>query len=355
MNTRHSIAAVLLFTLAAMSLETIGAPVRPGEGIVRDPVTGDYTATYWDEDETGGEFVTAELKTAAKVDPTVASSFKLSENWQIRYAYRLTNGAKAKQPLYSLRIAPISSLTSGVTKITPITEIDAQQEKVALNTPIGWWGHISANGEDGVLVSWLYSRTNYEAGLGIQPGSTQSGFGFSSHDLPGIDIVELQGNAGYFGFDTLGEGPDPYATDIARQMQEIEKNDFVPHNAAAPVVAVPEPFDAAVLLDSIRAHVSTWPGKQLLDSVFATQLDRYLAAAADAYRRNQPKAGKEHIKTLRKMLKKEHEDVDHDDDEEDGKHDAKAKHPPPIDRLAARILDFDLKYVLKRTGGDKDD
>ena len=26
-----------------------------------------------------------------------------------------------------------------------------------------------------------------------------------------------------------------------------------------------------------------------------------------------------------------------------------------IDRLAARVLDFDLKYVLKRAGGDKDD
>lgn len=108
MNTRHSITAALLFILTMLSVEAIGAPVRSGEGVVRNPVTGDYTATYWDEDETGGEFVTAELKTATKIDPTVSSSFKLSKNWQVRYAYRLTNGAKAKQPIYSIDFALVT-------------------------------------------------------------------------------------------------------------------------------------------------------------------------------------------------------------------------------------------------------
>jgi len=43
-----------------------------------------------------------------------------------------------------------------------------------------------------------------------------------------------------------------------------------------------------------------------------------MVAAADAYRHNQPKAGNEHIETLREMLKREHKDLDRDDDENNG-------------------------------------
>ena len=55
------------------------------------------------------------------------------------------------------------------------------------------------------------------------------------------------------------------------------------------------------------------------------------------------------------MLKKEHEDVDKDDEKEDGKHEGISDDKNKrilIDRLAARVLDFDLKYVLKRMGGE---
>ena len=94
---------------------------------------------------------------------------------------------------------------------------------------------------------------------------------------------------------------------------------------------------------------------QLLDASFSSQLDRYLTAAADAYRHNQPKAGKEHIQTLRKLLKKEHEDMGRDEEHESEKSQDKNddKKPRMIDRLAARVLDFDLKYVLKRMGGEE--
>lgn len=96
---------------------------------------------------------------------------------------------------------------------------------------------------------------------------------------------------------------------------------------------------------------------KLLDATFSAQLDRYLVAAADAYRHNQSKAGKEHIETLRKMLKKEHEDLGRDEEHESDKSQKKNddKESALIDRLAARVLDFDLKYVMKRASGDKDD
>jgi hypothetical protein len=113
-------------------------------------------------------------------------------------------------------------------------------------------------------------------------------------------------------------------------------------------IAVPVPFDAAVLLDRIRFHVATWPGKQLLDPAFAAQLDSYMVAAVDAYRLNNTKAGKEHIMTVRRMLAKEHHHLDHDDEDTDDTDEHKAATRLAIDRVAARVLDFDLRYVLKR-------
>jgi hypothetical protein len=134
---------------------------------------------------------------------------------------------------------------------------------------------------------------------------------------------------------------------------EFRIRPFVSINVAAPKIIVPVPFNAALLLDRIRAEVQTWPGKQLLDAAFAAQLDCYLVSAAEAYRLNNPKASREHIHTLRKMLAKEHHHVDHDDEDDEDTEEHKVKTRFTIDRLAARVLDFDLRYVLKRTESEE--
>jgi hypothetical protein len=54
------------------------------------------------------------------------------------------------------------------------------------------------------------------------------------------------------------------------------------------------------------------------------------------------------IKELRKLLKQEHADVDKDDEGDDFEDDKEKKPAGRIDRLATRVLDFDLKYVEKR-------
>ncbi len=148
------------------------------------------------------------------------------------------------------------------------------------------------------------------------------------------------------------EGP---SGELGKEFDLIEQNDFVPRNAAIPTIAVPVSFDAAVLIDNIRAEMLTWPGKKLLDPVYATQLERYLVAAADAYRLNNTKAGKEHIETVRKLLAKEHHNLDHDDEDNDDIEERRAVTRFSIDRLAARVLDFDLRYVLKRMEREEDE
>lgn len=334
------------------------AQAYPGESIVRDPSTGNYTITYRG-DPNSPELSQTVFVPSTKIDPTIRSSFRLGERGVIMYRYTVFNGATAKQAISGIVLEPIVNPILGETpspdQLPNITQADLDAyvaaEAAALPPPVGWRGSIN---RDISNIYWSPQHGKLDSNS-IQAGRTLSGFGFSSLDLPGMGGARMDGLYGeneIFGFPDDGPLQD---SAVFAELNQLRDNDFVRRNAAVPTIAVPVPFDAAVLLDRIRAHVATWAGKQLLDPAFAAQLDRYLGAAADAFRLNQPKAGKEHIETLRKMLAKEHHHVDHDDEDDDDGEEHKSVTRFSIDRLAARVLDFDLRYVLKRTGKEKDD
>jgi hypothetical protein len=231
--------------------------------------------------------------------------------------------------------------------------VNASSGAGATKAPNGWRCEVIPNGETvrtNFRIPCSFVDLDERKRHGLQLGDSISGFGFYSLDLPGVGIAQLDG------FGDMRPGfPDSGPHDeISDQLDKLTENDFVPRNAAVPTIAMPVPFDAATLLDRIRGHVATWPAKQLVDPAFAAQLDRYLSAAADACRLNNNKAGREHIETLRKMLAKEHHNVDRDDEDNDAE-ERKAQTRFTIDRLGARVLDFDLRYVLKRTEHDHED
>ena len=187
---------------------------------------------------------------------------------------------------------------------------------------------------------------------GIQPNGYQKGFGFTSQSLPGLGVAQFEGASGvHNGFS--GEGPDP-SSDISKQIQALYQNDFVPRNAAVPTIPVPDPFDAAVTLERIQTQMHTWITMQLLDPAFSSQLDRSFQSAISAYRLNQPKVGKQQIEALRALVKKEQPDLGRDEEHESDKNHEKNddRKSALIDKLAARILDFDLKYVTKHIDSD---
>ena len=345
-------------------LSSLKVQAYPGESIVLDPVTGDYTITYWDEvtypDNGSGKEMPPGLKEttfmpATYVKPTIRSKFKLKESGSVYYSYSLSNGKSAKQAIVGISLEQIGQL-AGERAMPPVTASVSEVEKAffanmsSIDSPDDWLGNIRrANGQSRIVWG---SGERLDANRGIRPGHSESGFAFSSPDLPGISMARMSGLGEVFGY--TGDGP-ALDSAINDELERLRKNNFVARPAAIPAIAVPTPFNAAVLLDRIQTQMRTWIAMQLLDASFSSQLDRYLTAAADAYRHNQPMAGKEHIQTLRKMIKKEHEDADKDDEKEDGKHEGKNDDKNkriPIDRLAARVLDFNLKYVLKRMGGE---
>ena len=335
----------------ALVLQAFASHAVPGESIVRN-TDGDYIVTYWN----GISLMQTKYVPATKTDPKISSGFRVTEQDGVAYQYKLSNRANARQPIVALQFWRVSSIKSS----SPIADIPAgtrdiaaaadfvRARRAALRTPSGWSGDVTPAVPAGVIVEWkyIYRNPNQDEVLeGLLAGESQRGFGFVSVDLPGMAFAQIRGDGRHPEYEDDGPSAD---SEIANQLDKLDSEDFVPRNAAVPTIALPAPFDAAMLLDRIRTHVATWPGKQLLDPAFASQLDRYMVAAIDAYRLNNTKAGREHIETLRKMLAKEHHHVDHDDEDDDDGEERKHATRFSIDRLAARVLDFDLRYVLKR-------
>lgn len=333
----------------------VACALEPGESIVLDPVSGNYKLTYSDERDDGSKTMShATFVPATKIVPTIDSKFQLIPTGAVMFSYSVGNGVQSRQVLDSVRIDIVGKVTGSQDLPTDLQTVTQAQAYAVLEanshtvfTPAGWRGAISAY-ENGALIKW----DPIDSASSIQPKGHLSGFGFSSQSLPGLGIAQFKG-ARRFANGFGGSGPHP-DSDIRKQYDALKKNDYVTRNVVAPIIAIPSPFDAAVLLDSIRAHISTWTEKQLLDPAFATQLDRSLIAATNAYRGNQPKAGREHIETLRRLLEREHRFLDHDDEDNDDTPEHKVATRLTIDRLAARVLDFDLRYVLKRMEHEHD-
>lgn len=336
-----------LMLIGGLHSFSLANAAEPGEGITFDPLTGNYTVSYFVELDDGRKLLQKTFfEPATKIDPSVKSKLRLDSGNAVLYKYTVSSGHRSQQVVGTVRF-DLTTKILGVqelpTTIAPATELQIASildaNRRALAAPLGWNVSTHSDQPGIVRVSW-----NAMGGTGIQAGNSLTGFGFFSLDIPGIGTVELVGSRKRR---TTYAGDGPHG-DVEQQFNALRQKDFVSRYATLPTIAVPAPFDAAVLLDNIRAHVATWPSKQLLDPAFAAQLDRYLVAAADAYRRNEPKVGKEHIELLRKMLEREHKYLDHDDEDNDDTAEHKAATRLTIDRLAARVLDFDLRYVLKR-------
>lgn len=334
---------------------SLAVQAYPGESIVLDPVTGNYTITYWDDITYGDTpFEQPSLRNttfipATKIIPAIRSKFQLDETGFVSYSYTIFNGVGAKQSIVGLSLQQTERI-KGEQNIPPLTAPVSEVERAflanmqAVIDPVNWHGGIYSITGRPSNVAWRPS--SLETG-GVQAGRSLSGFGYTSPALPGVSMARMEGIGGVFGY--AGEGPAKDSA-ILSELKWLRNNDFVPRHAAAPMIAVPSPFDAAVTLERIQANTHTWIGMKLLDATFSSQLDRSLTAAANAYRHNQNKAGKEHLQAVRLLLKKAYTDLENQDivDEETGNNQGAQFKNGMIARLAARVLDFNVKYVLKR-------
>lgn len=328
-----------------------------GETIVFNPTTGNYLITHYSNIDQ--KFEQLIFIPATKINPTINTKVKLVQDGIVQYEYSLISGRDSQQDIVLFILNPVSSVTTSLPNIplnAPAGRVAIDMLNVAnyFNTPPLWDPSLSySDNRTSFIIGWSYARET----SGLKPGN-KAAFGFKSRDLPGIINAKIHGDAPLASQQIDAEElPDEEDNGFGQQYFALLRNNFIRRPAAVPTITVPTPFNAATLLDRIQTQTHTWIAMQLLDATFSSQLDRYLTAAADAYRLNQPKAGKEHIETLRKMLKREHDDLGRDEEHEseNNRENDEGHKSKMISRLAARVLDFDLKYVLKRMGGDKDD
>lgn len=304
------------------------------EGVVFDSASGNYTITYKDED---GEYNEVIFEPSTKIEPVLKSEFKEKRDLVIRYEYKLKNGGGAKQP--------IDELSTFVSNLNPNNPID----------PAAWYGAAMP----GVLPPFLKLHWSYigkdrqevmsEGVKGLLPGRSENRFALESNDLPGIAVMEIRGRP-ISRLIWLGQAPEFYSP-IGQEVAKLKANNFVPRLAAVPLIPVGTPYDGTAVLDALRIHVTKdLVELKLIEPILASQLDRSIQAAADAIRRNSLNAARDHLHDAFELVHKAHPDLDKDDwnDEEgmDAKRKAQSVHP--IDRLAARVIAFDLKYVEKR-------
>lgn len=334
----HLQSLLTALAILAMPVLTTGAaltpvsPAPPGakEGIVFDPETGNYMVTYSAESEytPKGLYQTIYIP-ATKIDPVVTSHFVAADaNGKIVYRFKIKNGNNSQQNIESLTFTASTSDTN-------------------LLSPPGWDGTVIKNfGGSGFRVGWSY--TGKENLGGLVPGKILSGLSFKSDDLPGVGTIELVGATPIQAYAGYGASQE-----IADEVEQLDKKNFVPRPAAVPLIPVANPFDPAAVLSSMQKHVNQdLVTMKLVDPTFASKLDRLFQTAIAAAKDGNTVALKGNLGDLRKLLKNEYADVDKDDvdwDKDDAKDNEQTK-SKLIDMLAAKVLDFYLKYIQKRLG-----
>lgn len=326
--------------IATLSLVAFGVTLTPlspapqgaKEGVAFDSATGNYVITYEAEDELRPKGLYQTIYTpATKIEPTVESRFEqTSSGNRVTYKFKVKNGKKSQQNLEML-ILLVSNTESN------------------LVTPAGWGGSAVENlGGTEFRVGWSYDGPEDLGGL--TPGQTLNGFGLASNDLPGVGIIQLSGATPIQAY--AGDGP---SEKIEAEVRKLNDANFVPLPAAVPRITLPNPFNAAVVLGSIQQHVKTdMVSMHLIDPALLTLIDRSLTQAIAAAQSGNTQSLLHEIKNLRKLLKQEHADVDKDNDGDRDDDDKEKRTKSRIDKLAARVLDFDLKYVEMRVKGEKD-
>jgi hypothetical protein len=307
------------------------------ESIVIDTQTDNNIITYRGDD---GTIKRAIWEPTNKIDPSIKSKFKVTKDETFVYRYKIKNGVKSKQALQGFHLK--TSYANGRKQ----------------TTPQGWIGSVNRwPDQTSYEVDWsiLCGRQRNAC---LAPGTSQNGFMLESPDLPGMGLARSRGAATIM-LAYPDEGPNENKIQAYLGENRPEDMDSVPRPATVPLIPVPNPFDAAAVLASMQQHVNQdLVAMKLIDPVFASQLDRLFQAAITAAKGGNTVALKGNLKDLRHLLKSEHADVDKDDENWDKDDDDKDKEKDKsrlVDKLAAKVLDFDLRYVEKRLKAGKDD
>lgn len=301
------------------------------------------------------------------ISPTVQSTLN-STHALLVYRYRVTNRQDAKQLIDALRIWGIPLIykipnlppvTAGVTDTDKWTaqywaqlNIKRRFEKNTITAPRGWSAALRVDERAGqTSFVWTPGLKDTDP-EGIKPGQSQEGFAVYRPELPGLARAKLTGSTEEpWGLDNLPDTPF-----WREKIREIQDRDYVLVPVMAPIIPIPDPYNAAELARHLRAHVQTWLKYGHISKDVLLHLNQQFDALIPALENGNRRAANSAIEALIKACRHHHPSLSdlhiHMDDDH---HDAQSMpgHPSSpqrfrslgIDRLAARALAFNLQYI----------
>jgi hypothetical protein len=336
-------AKVLLRWLALTQITScqLALATQPGEGIVTDS-SGNYVVTYCAPSGSS----TCQLEQvvwvpSTKIKPSIRTMLS-NVDGTVHYSYAVSNDETSSQAIALFAIDSVSNLTGGPSplSISPSISDDALTAAVAswraaLSAPTGWQPlAVTSQSGNSLRVAWMYASPATAGGL--LPGKTERRFALASNDLPGIGIAEVVGNPGnepVFSDD----GP---TGNIGQQFSLLQRKNFLGRYVALPTISVPSPFSRTLLLQSIDGQVATWVNYGLIDGDLYSRIHTLIQAAIASANAGDNGSCKLRGDALRKLLRSVASWLDNQDQP------AEAEKSGPIAPLAARVLDFDIEYVM---------
>lgn len=330
------------------------------EGLVYEPATGNYVLSY-DCGSSDGVLSTTIIP-ANKVSPAVESAFEVVQSQYdyggefIQYRYTVSMGASSRQPLLMFAFEAVRPVFGIVAPPPPamlngasLTDVKKYQRDALESAPSDWKVFQATTYAGGSRVGWMRGLSS----PAFVAGAKQQGFTFKSADLPGVAVAQFVGDqAGTWQFPCESPGSD---TQVGRDLEVLERNNYVPRFAAAPLIN----YDHTSIgtLKALRGHLSQLVQWQLIDGAFATQFSVYLSDSIAKLEKGDRAGATLPLASARVALRSKYPLL-----ESETVINAVPPSPIPVspvdeirkivtdyDRvLAARVLDFDVDYVLRQ-------
>lgn len=304
------------------------------------------------------------------IKPSIKSAVQASGS-QYVYRYRVSNRRDAKQAIDLIRIWGIP-LVYTIPNLPPVTanmrtdmdgwtkqnwaQLAAKRnfESSVVKAPKGWSAGLRVDDKEGqTSFVWTPGLKDTDPD-GIEPGRAQGGFVVLRPELPGVARTYLQGGIEEpWGLDVL-----PETSFWIAKVNEIQELDYLLVPVLAPIVPIPNPYSGAELARRIKAHVQTWLTYGHINADVLSRLNRQFEVLIPALEINNKQAARAAVTAVRKECADRNSGLGDDKAGDDDDHDSVALPRTPaqrnaaptvtIDRIAARALIFDLRYLMDR-------
>lgn len=267
---------------------------------------------------------------ATKIIPLVKPDYTFDNENLIKYKYKVRNVTDTEQSITGFHFEGVN-VGSGV-----------------MAAPSGWFAISAKISSSSYSTGWLAvgkesvsedkSDDKDDSEIGILPGKTEGGFGFSVKFLPGVLNFKLSGSAPILAFPD--EGP---TGEIGKQLEKLERVNSVGVPVAAPLISIQS--TNSQIIEMLNSHLVDLNNEGYLSQELKNSLSDLLVIAKNSIDLDDIRSAKTALENALHLLKKEQKGLEESEWSMKDKKSVTGVRPEIL-KLAARALKFHIKYVI---------